>query len=156
MTAPKRLALVSDWCLPRKGGIETHILALAKRLRQRGVEATIVTSFPGPDVIEGVPVDRIDCLRLPVVPIALSPGLVGMVRRRLEAGRYDMVHVHCSIVAPLCFAALPAARSLGLPALVTFHSVMKTMPRFLALSDRVLGWTDKSVTLTAVSGLVAG
>lgn len=156
MTAPKRVALVSDWCLPRKGGIETHILALAKRLRQRGVEATIVTSFPGPDVIEGVPVDRIDCLRLPVVPIALSPGLVGMVRRRLEAGRYDMVHVHCSIVAPLCFAALPAARSLGLPVLVTFHSVMKTMPRFLALSDRVLGWTDKSVTLTAVSGLVAG
>lgn len=155
VTAPRRVALVSDWCLPRKGGIETHILALATRLRQRGVDATIITSFPGPDMIDGVPIDRIDCLRLPIAPIALSPGLVGMVRRRLEAGRYDMVHVHCSIVAPLCFAAMPAARSLGLPVLVTFHSVMSTMPHFLALSDRLLGWTHRSVTLTAVSGLVA-
>ena len=33
---------------------------------------------------------------------------------------------------------------------------MKTMPLFIAWTDRLLGWTDRSVTLTAVSGLVAG
>lgn len=155
MTAAKRVALVSDWCLPRRGGIETHLMALAGRLAERGVSPTIVTSYPGPDAIDGIAIDRIDCLRLPYAPIALSPGLVGKVRRSLQKGGYDMVHVHCSIVAPLCFAALPAARSLGIPALVTFHSVMNTMPRFLALSDPLLGWTRPGVTLTGVSGLVA-
>jgi glycosyltransferase involved in cell wall biosynthesis len=153
--APKRVALVSDWCLPRRGGIETHLMALAGRLTERGLSPTIITSYPGPDSIDGIAIDRIDCLRLPYAPIALSPGLVGKVRRSLEKGGYDLVHVHCSIVAPLCFAALPAARSLGLPMLVTFHSVMNTMPRFLALSDPLLGWTRPDVTLTAVSSLVA-
>ena len=155
MTAPKRVALVSDWCLPRRGGIETHLMALAGRLSERGLSPTIITSYPGPDSIDGIAIDRIDCLRLPYAPIALSPGLVGKVRRSLKNGGYDMVHVHCSIVAPLCFAALPAARSLGLPVLVTFHSVMNTMPRLLALSDPLLGWTRAGVTLTGVSGLVA-
>lgn len=152
----RRVALVSDWCLPRQGGIETHLMALAGRLTERGIAPTIVTSYPGPDAIDGIAIDRIDCLRLPYAPIALSPNLVGKVRRSLEKGGYDMVHVHCSIVAPLCFAALPAARALGLPVLVTFHSVMNTMPRFLALSDPWLGWARQGVTLTGVSGLVAG
>ena len=153
---PERVALVSDWCLPRMGGIETHILALAKKLQQRGVEATIVTSFPGPPEIDGVPIDRLDCFRLPLVHLAASPQLVGRLRDSFVAGRYDTIHIHSSIVAPLCFAAVPAARSLGLPMVVTFHSVMRTMPFFLALADRAIGWLGDDLTLSAVSRLVAG
>jgi glycosyltransferase involved in cell wall biosynthesis len=153
---PKRVALVSDWCLPRLGGIETHILALAKKLRQQGVAATIVTSFPGPPEIDGVPIDRLDCFRLPLVHLAASPQLVRKLRDSFIAGRYDTIHIHSSIVAPLCFAAVPAARSLHLPMVVTFHSVMRTMPFFLALADRAIGWMGDDITLSAVSRLVAG
>lgn len=152
---PGRIALVSDWCLPRRGGIETHLMALAGALTRHGISPTIVTSYPGESRIDGIDIDRIACLRLPLAPIPISPDLVGRLRRSLENGSYDMVHVHASIVAPLCFAALPAARSLGLPILVTFHSVMNTMPKFLALSDPWLGWTRPDVTLTGVSAVVA-
>ncbi|MFU0507323.1 glycosyltransferase family 4 protein [Pseudaminobacter sp. NGMCC 1.201702] len=135
--------------------METHILALAKQLRRRGVETTIVTSFPGSPEIDGIPIDRLDCFRLPLVQLAASPQLVGKLRERFEAGRYEMIHIHSSIVAPLCFAAVPAARSLNLPMVVTLHSVMRTMPFFLWLADRAIGWLDDDLTLTAVSGLIA-
>lgn len=153
---PKHVALVSDWCLPRKGGIETHIQALATALRRSGVEATIVTSFPGPEHIDSVPIDRLDVLRVPNLDLAASPRLVGMLQESFSRGGYDMVHIHCSIVAPLCFAALPAAHALGLPVLVTFHSVMRTMPLVLSAVDRATRWTNWNVQLTAVSELIAG
>lgn len=152
---PRRVAIVSDWALPRKGGIETHIQALAKNLRQRGVDATILTSQPGPDEIDGVRIERIDCARLPLAGIAISPTLVRMLRERLAAGGYDIVHIQTSIVAPFCAAAVPAAHSLGLPMVLTFHSVMRTMPSFIAGLDRLTGWTGWNIEMNAVSNRVA-
>jgi len=151
-----RVALVSDWCLPRQGGIETHLQALAKRLIGAGVKATVLTSYPGEPLIDGVPIDRVETLRLPVEPIALSPDLVGRLKASLAAGRYDLVHVHASIVAPFCLAALPAAKSLGLPVLLTFHSVMNALPTVLRALDAAFGWTGWDVTPSAVSQVIAG
>jgi len=150
-----RVALVADWCLPRSGGIETHILALARQLRARDVDATIVTSYPGPAEIGGVPIDRLDCLRLPWLDLAASPNLMSILRRHFVAGRFDMVHIHASIVAPVCLAALRAAADLRLPTIVTFHSVMRTLPYFLSVFDRLSGWSRRNVALTAVSSRVA-
>lgn len=152
---PRRVAIVSDWALPRKGGIETHIQALAKNLGNRGVDAAILTSQPGPDDIDGVRVERLDCARLPLAGIAISPTLVGMLRERLAAGGYDIVHIQTSIVAPFCAAAVPAAHSLGLPMVLTFHSVMRTMPSFIAGLDRLTGWTGWNIAMNAVSNRVA-
>lgn len=153
--SPRRVALVSDWCLPRRGGIETQILGLAKSLQAHGVSTTIITSFPGPSEIEGVPIGRLDCFRLPFLDLAASPRLVSILRASFARGGYDTIHIHASIVAPLCFAAVPAARSLGLPMVVTFHSVMGTMPSLLSALDRLTGWTDWNVRLSGVSELIA-
>ena len=152
---PRRVAIVSDWALPRKGGIETHIQALAKNLGRRGVEATILTSLPGPNEIDGVRVERIDCARLPLAGIAISPTLVRILREKLAAGGYDIVHIQTSIVAPFCAAAVPAAHSLGLPMVLTFHSVMRTMPSFIAGLDRLTNWTGWNIAMNAVSNRVA-
>lgn len=150
------MALLADWCLPRRGGIETHILSLARHLRARGADVRIVTSFPGPSEIEGVPVDRLDCTLFPGASIAVSPSLIRIVRAALERQSFDVVHIHASIVAPLCLAAIPAARSLGLPAVLTFHSVMRTLPALLAGLNRLIHWSRSCTAITAVSGLVAG
>jgi glycosyltransferase involved in cell wall biosynthesis len=152
----EHVALVSDWCSPRRGGIETHILSLAKALKARGANATIITTFPGPLDIEGVEVDRIDCFRIPLLELSVSPRLVSILRQKLGSGRYSIVHIHPSIVAPLCLMALLAAHSVNLPVLVTFHSVMRTLPRFLSFLDRLSRWTNWNVTLSGVSNLVAG
>lgn len=151
-----RVALVADWCLPRPGGIEMHIMALAGQLRRRGVEASIITSYPGPAVIDGVPIDRLGGVRLPWLELAASPFLVSTLRDRFVAGRFDAVHIHASIVAPTCLAAALAATRLGLPTVVTFHSVMRWMPHVLHALDRMAGWSDRNMRLTAVSGLIAG
>lgn len=152
---PKRVALVSEWCLPRRGGIESQILGLAKALKAQGVDATIVTPYPGPSEIEGVRVDRVDCLRLPFFQLSVSPRLIGVIAERLAAGRYDFVHIQPSIVAPFCFAAAPAAHSMGLPVVMTFHSVTNSVPYLLSQLSRWTGWYDGRVTLAAVSSVIA-
>jgi glycosyltransferase involved in cell wall biosynthesis len=153
---PRRVALVSEWCFPRRGGIESQILGLAKALQARGVEATIITPYPGPQEIEGIRVDRVDCLRLPFFELSVSPRLIPVIAGRLAAGRYDLVHVQPSIVAPFCFAAAPAAHALGLPVVMTFHSVMDMLPRLLRQLSRWTGWYDGRVTMAAVSTVIAG
>lgn len=152
----RRVAIVSDWCLPRRGGIETHILALARHLRQAGVAADILTSFPGPDEIDGVRIVRVETVRLPLAGIAVSPLLVGTLRRRLAAGRYDIVHLHPSQVAPFCLAASVAADRLGLPMVATFHSLMGVLAPILWMSERAAGWPPQRLAMTGVSSLVAG
>jgi glycosyltransferase involved in cell wall biosynthesis len=152
----RRVAVLSDWCLPRRGGIETHILALARHLRQAGVAADILTCFPGPDEIEGVRIERITAARLPLAGIAVSPLLVGTLRRRLAAGGYDIVHLHPSQVAPFCLAASVAADRLGLPVVATFHSLMGVLAPVLRMAERLSGWPPERVAMTGVSSLVAG
>ena len=152
----RRVAIVSDWCLPRRGGIETHILALARHLRQAGIEADILTSFPGLDEIGGVRVLRVATARLPFAGIAVSPFLVGTLRRVLAAGRYDVVHVHPSQVAPFCLAASLAAGRLGLPVVATFHSLMGVLAPMLGVARRLTGWPAERLAMTGVSSLVAG
>lgn len=152
---PRRVAIVSDWSPPRRGGIEVHMVSLAGHLRRAGVDATIVTTFPGPPEADGVAVDRVPSLLLPRASLAVSPNLVGIATERL-AGRYDLVHVHASQVAPFCLAAAIAAIRLDIPVVVTFHSFMGVLPRLLAISERLRGWSNGRVAITAVSSLVAG
>lgn len=147
--------MVTDWFAPRKGGIESQLLGLAKALRTRGIEPTIITSFPGPPDCEGIRVVRLRVALLPGAQIAYTPDLVPALRQTLEAGGYDIAHIHPSIVAPVCLAGTIAARQLNVPALLTFHSSMRTLPALLRLSDRATGWTQQDVTLSGVSHHIA-
>ena len=92
-----RIALVTDWFYPRVGGIEKHVLSLARRLRERGHEATVITPWPGPDNVSGVPVERIPVRLVPGLGVSLNPWrLARHLRRVLEAGEYDVIHSHLS------------------------------------------------------------
>lgn len=151
-----RVALVTDWCHPRQGGIETHLLALGERLRADGFDARIVTSFPGEDTIGCVPIDRLPGFRLPGVTLAASPRLVSIMEECFRRRGFDVIHIHSSIIAPVCLAGYIAARRLSLPIIVTFHSAMATMPTFLKLLDDVTGWTGKCAHVAGASSIVAG
>lgn len=152
--APRRVALVSDWAPPRRGGIEVHILSLARHLRAAGAEATIVTSFPGAPAIDGIDIDRVSTLLLPGAFLAVSPRLVGIAARHI-VGRYDLVHVHASQVSPFGLAAAVAAMRAGMPVVVTFHSFMGVLPRLMALAERMGGWSRDRIAFSAVSSVVA-
>lgn len=152
----RRIALVCDWFLPRVGGIELHLLDLAQQLRREGHHVEILTPTPGPGMVDGVPVRRLQVRRAPGFGFAISPALVGVLREALSAMAADLVHTHISIVAPTGWAGGRAAVQLRLPCIATFHSLPTgPVPPALSLLDLLWGWKRWPVHWTAVSGLVA-
>ncbi|HKH94639.1 MAG TPA: glycosyltransferase family 4 protein [Gemmatimonadaceae bacterium] len=150
-----RVALACDWFLPRQGGIELHLRDLAVSLRASGVDARIVTTTRGADVVDGVPVLRV---RVPLAPgagFAFTPGAVRAIGRVIRGERFDVVHAHASVVSPVAFVGAIAARRSGLPSLITFHSMLHRASFVLGASEALFGWSERGVVLSAVSSVVA-
>jgi len=144
-----RIALVSDVYLPRLGGIEMHVHDLAVQLQQAGHAVTVFTATPAASPAADIPV-----LRLP--SLAGIPTSVDALRLALGSGGYDVVHAHTSFFSPLAWSATRIAADLGLPAVVTLHSLPAPdgvlLPWLLAHVDRDFG---PGVQWTAVSETVA-
>ncbi|GJG85743.1 glycosyl transferase [Gemmatimonadetes bacterium T265] len=151
--AARRIALVSDWFLPRRGGIELQLAGLAAHLAAGGHHVDVITPTPG-DPESGVV--RLDVPRLPGAGVAYTPALGHALAQALDVGAYDVVHAHASVVSPAAFAAVRAARRRGIPCLVTFHSVLDAAAPLLGAVDALTGWArDPGVVLSGVSTLVA-
>ncbi len=119
---PLRVLMVAHKFVPDQGGIETHVLEVARRLNSRPeFDITVLTTDlsqtrPKDEVIEGV-----RTLRVPAYPKSkdyyLAPGIVPIVR----GGGWDLVHqqgIH-TLVPPTTMAAALSAK---LPYVATFHT----------------------------------
>lgn len=145
-----RVALVSDWFSPRRGGIESHLLGLGRALTNAGAEVSAITAQPGAQGSEFA-VHALACARLPGLDLAIPPGLLRSMRATLAAVAPDIVHIHASIVAPACLAGLIAARRASLPVVLTLHSDLAAVaPLF-----RLIGPRLQNVVLSAVSARIA-
>ena len=74
-----RVALVTDWFLPRVGGVEAQVGDLSRALKSAGHAPHVITTTPG-EAIAGIETTRLDGLRLPYFQLALSPGLPARLR----------------------------------------------------------------------------
>jgi len=152
-----RIAIVADWYFPRVGGIEGHARELATRLAARGHEVTVVTAWPGPDEVDGIPVIRLPVTRIPFLwGASLSPALVPMTQEIFRPGRFDVMHGHHSCASPACMASMYAADRAGIPVVVTWHSVIGPYRILYHLTALVFGWRRWRFRVMAVSELVAG
>lgn len=149
-----RIAIASDWFAPRQGGIEAQLLELAERLGARGNRVDVLTSTPGARDGEHFRVRPLGVATLPFQDVVLSPLLFRAVHRELERG-YDIVHAHVSVVSPVGWVAALVARRLGLPTVVTFHSVLRLKAMLLRAVDAFADLGTTGVMWTAVSRLVA-
>lgn len=163
-----KIALVSDWYLPRLGGLELQLLGLARGLAGRGHEVHVVTPCPGP---EGRPapwgeasspdshqpfrVHRLDVPRVPRLGFMATARGFRAMGDALERLGPDRVHAHVSVVSPAGWGGATAARALGIPAVVTFHSLLDPFRVPLRILDGLLGWRSWDVSFTAVSTRVA-
>jgi glycosyltransferase involved in cell wall biosynthesis len=152
-----RIAHVTDFYLPRLGGIEMHVSDLASRQSALGHDVTIITGTPAAGVAE-----RADGLRVVRVtehlrrPWATHPGALSEGARALRSGDYDVVHVHAGTWTPLAFwGALTASRA-GMPTVVTIHSLWAWAHPIFWLLDLVLGFSRRAIRWTAVSAVAAG
>ncbi len=156
-----RIAHVSDCYLPRTGGIETQVRALALQQAGAGHDVRIITAtagdegvFAGTEIRDGLTVHRV-AARIPA-GLPIHPRTYREVGTVLAADPVDVVHVHAGVISPFAWGAIRAARDAGLPVLVTVHCVWGAVAeRAFALSDRVLGWSDWGIQISAVSGLAA-
>jgi glycosyltransferase involved in cell wall biosynthesis len=155
-----RIAHVTDFYLPRLGGVEMHVHDLATRQRAAGHTVEILTSTPaGTD-----PADPADPAADPIVrrvtevlrhPRALHPAAPGLVAEAVREGKYDVVHAHSGIWSPFGWAGVAAATRAGIPAVVTLHSLITSYEPGFRLVDQVLRWSSRPVQLTAVSEVAA-
>ncbi len=151
-----KIALVSDWFVPRLGGIELQMRDLALTLRERGHQVRVICGVPGEAEVDGVPVERLPGPRLPGFGIAFTPAVFAALRTAVDAGGGDeVVHVHCGNVAPIAHHAVQHCIRKRIPAVATFHSVLKYYDLPLMALNALHGYGRSAVRFTAVS-TVAG
>ena len=149
-----RICLITPYDLSHDGGVNRHIITLAQALQRLGHDMQIL----GPASGETPP--RCDSLR-GVVPVRAngSRARVGLlvsgsaVRRYLERGRFDIVHVHEPWVPG---PARYAVRFAEAPLVATFHTFAESEPRMATLARRALARPLRRLSLgIAVSGPAA-
>jgi len=143
-----RIALVSDCYPPRVGGIEVQVAGLAAALRRAGHQTLVVTATPGPP--------SADVLRLAApVPLGapVNPGAGPHLRRVLADA--DVVHAHLGVLGPFAQQAAAVANGLGLPTLLTWHSLPGASPLALALAPTWRRLVEAGARPSAVSSLAA-
>jgi glycosyltransferase involved in cell wall biosynthesis len=150
-----RIAIATDWFAPRRGGIETQLLRLARELASRGHHVDVLTPMPSARQLDGFNVRQLDVATMPRFHMAVSPALLPVLHGELRRG-YDVVHAHVSVVSPVSYASAAVARSLGLPTVVTFHSVLRLKKYLLSTVNAIAGLRGSNAIWSAVSELVAG
>ncbi len=150
--SPMRIAIVSPYSWTYAGGVNRHVEALAEALIARGHELRVLAPWDPSDRLSRVlhrapadPRDRPDYL-IPlertvgfaangaVSNLSVSPAAVTSMRRELQAGRFDVVHVHEPVAPALGWDACSFA---GAPVVGTFHAY--STKRFPNTVARLLG-----------------
>ena len=115
-----RVVMVSARYLPYMGGVENHIYQVSRRLAQRGVDVTVLTTdprgqWPVEEETEGFNIKRVKAWP-ENRDYFFAPAIMDVLAR----GRWDIVHVQSyhTFVAPL---AMSAAQRAHIPYIVTFH-----------------------------------
>ncbi len=114
-----KVALAAPYFFPHIGGVESHVLALARELSRKGHEVQVFTSRHADlkefDTVEGVLVRRVPVSSM-LFDTPLTPRLAGV----LQAGGWDIIHAHSPPPMSAFYAARAAVRS-GVPLVYTHH-----------------------------------
>lgn len=125
-TQPLRVLMVTARYFPFMGGIETHVYEVGRRLVQRGVDVTIVTTrpratatrstLPRAEIVEGMRIIRVYSW-----PEEQDYHIAPEIYTLITQGNWDLVHCQGShtFVPPMAMFAAQQAR---IPYVVTFHT----------------------------------
>ena len=127
-----RIALVTEYYYPHLGGVCEHVHFFAREARRRGHHVDVITSHipgaqPQPNVIRLGRSQPVYC-NGSQARITVGFGLRRHLRRVLQRGAYDVVHVHSPLTPVLPLLAIEEAPC---PVVGTFHTYF----------DRSVGYT---------------
>lgn len=148
------VALVVDHFLPRVGGIELHVADLARQLHARGHAVSVITATAGPASVDGIPVHRLSGPLLPHFEILCHPRPLSELRALLQRENFSLVHAHSSIVSPLSYTATYFCHQLGIPSILTAHSLFgphRPVFRTANYLFRLTAWCSRLTTVSEAS-----
>lgn len=148
----RRVALVSPHDVAQRGGVNAHVQQLARHLRQRGIEVTILAPCSDPDLIGPGVVSLGSVVPVPVngsvARITLSPTVIDEVGALLARRHFDVIHLHEPLAPMLPLSVLNASPS---PNVGTFHA-SGTKSLGYAVSRKLLNWlVQRLIVRIAVS-----
>ncbi|MFV0252464.1 MAG: glycosyltransferase [Beutenbergiaceae bacterium] len=159
-----RIVHVSDCYPPRVGGIENQVHDLAAQQSLRGSAVHVLTATAAEQgnpsryraSTTDLPAVRVHRMATPVTfGIPIHPRGYWLIRRALTKLAPDVVHVHAGMVAPFAWDGAQAARSLGLPLVVTWHSMLDGAESLMRIGARFTGWDRADFVASAVSSVAA-
>ena len=147
-----RIALVTEYYYPHLGGVCEHVHFFAREARRRGHHVDIITSnLPGAEPQPNV-------IRLgrsqPVYAngsqarVTVGLGLRRRMRKLLQRGRYDIVHVHSPLTPNLPLLAIEESDA---PVVGTFHTYFDHSRGYALLNDFFQRRLDKLAAAICVS-----
>lgn len=152
---PLKIALVSDFCLPRQGGLEFQLRDLALHLTAAGHTVQFITSAQGPPELKGMRVHRLATSHIPKLAVMWNPLVFAQVHDLIVRERYDVLHCHTAL-SPLANFTARLGRRLGVPSLLTEHSVLRDDWAHVFRAVRgVYRWPRWPHLLSGVSSVVA-
>src|SRR6266498_4378406 len=118
------------WEFPPRiiGGISTHVYHLSRALVEKGTSVRVITcdfpNAPAEEIIDGVPVSRVDSGRVPESNFLLwiyhlNSQMISKTIELFETERFDLIHAHDWVVGR---AAVELKNRLGLPLISTIHA----------------------------------
>jgi phosphatidyl-myo-inositol alpha-mannosyltransferase len=122
-----RIAIVCPYAWDRVGGVQTHVRALARILRERGHDVLVIAPRAGGRFAGGGEVTIAGrAVGVPangsIAPVTFGPGAALGVRRALRAFAPDVLHLHEPLIPSLSLLALMGFRA---PTVGTFHAAAR-------------------------------
>nr|WP_232523198.1 glycosyltransferase family 4 protein [Nocardioides sp. MAH-18] len=152
-----RVLHVTDCYRPRVGGIEIHVGDLVAQQRASGVDARVITLTPSggsPDPSWVYRAGRRSG-RPPSSPSRSPLAADAELRRLLEWWQPEQVHVHVSVFSPFGTLAARSATGVGLPTLLTVHSMWNGLGPLPAAAQVILQLRRWPLQWSAVSDAAA-
>ncbi|MGC9210418.1 MAG: glycosyltransferase family 4 protein [Acidilobus sp.] len=126
-----RIALVSDWFLPRVGGVEVSIRELAAELGRQGMEVFVITTSRGENDGRG-PLESSEEYTVYRAPsllngpdgVTVDPLAVARSLLFIKRNAFDLVHSHGVSSTLSLLTSMIAAGGTGVPTILTNHSLL--------------------------------
>lgn len=154
-TKKLKIILISDWYLPRIGGTEMHLHDLAVRLAREGHEVEIITSTPGEKETDGIRAHRLDAPLFPGIGLVWTRAAFTQIKSILANKGCDVVHCHGNVVNPVAYGSVYLCRQLGIPAVITWKSILGVYTPLMRVANSAFGWSQWPAVFSAVSEAAA-
>jgi len=147
-----RIGMVCPYSLDVPGGVQSHVLQLAKVMLARGHEVSVLAPASPDTALPDYVVSAGRAIPIPyngsVSRLQFSPAVHGKVRRWLADGNFDVLHLHEPNAPSLSMWALRVAEG---PIVATFHTSTTKSLTLTVFQGVLRPWHEKIIGRIAVS-----